>query len=96
MTKPMPMGKKLKDEEMKMRDEGKLTFKGKVYDLKKMSVVEMSGLCEDLLLDARTLRRPDREKTREENRSRQYLSRLRHTQAKVVRRESRVIKESNP
>ena len=89
MTQPMPMGKKLKEEEKRMRKERKLTFKGQEYNLAGMSVEEMGGLCNDLLLDARTLRRPDREKSHEENRSRQYLSRLRHTQAKVVRRESR-------
>ena len=94
MSKPMPMGKRLKDDEMKMRKERKLTFKGMEYDLKTMSTLELAELNDALRLDARSLRRPDREKSHEENRSRMYLSRLRHTQAKVVRRESRV-KESD-
>ena len=94
MSKPMPLGKRLKDEEKKLKEERKLTFKGVKYDLAKMTVPELTELHDALRLDSRSMRRPLREHSRDENKTRFFLSRLRITQAKTVRREMRV-KESN-
>ena len=61
MSKPMPMGKKLKDEERRIKKDGKLTFKGVEYTLEGMPEDEMTALTEALMLDSRALRRPLRE-----------------------------------
>ena len=93
-TMAKPLGKRLKDEERKLKKERKFTFKGVKYDLEKMTVPELTELDEALRIDSRSMRRPLREHSYDENKTRLFLSRLRITQAKIVRREARA-KESN-